>query len=206
MPRWSDGVGRTVLVAGIAGALFAGFLALTPRLTASQVALPTATTVTGPVATSLPGIADPVVAIPVDVQVTVTTEPVTVLPPTGEDSPESPGELPDPSFGGTIQMAVDARPAGAAAAEGILVEGEELQWRFTVENTSAEELWGTYVYLELHGPASCDQHHLLPGASTDCWIATTAVEGIHTAHAWATSWTLDRQVRATIQYSFEVTL
>lgn len=213
MPRWSDGLGRTIVIAAIAGTLFAGFLALTPRLTASTVdTVPTTTTVASAPESALPGIADPVVAVPVapvDVQVTVTTEPPVSESPDPSvqvDPSTTTTTIADPGFDGSIRLTVEARNAADAHAGGVFVEGDEIQWRFTVENVSDEELWGTYVYLELHGPAWCDEHNLQAGESTDCWIATTAVEGHHTAEAWATAWTIDRLVKDRIEYTFQVTL
>ena len=213
MTRWSDGLGRTIVIAAIAGSLFAGFLALAPRLTASesQTAQTVPDTTLPLLATSsLPGISDPVVAVPgapIDVQVTVTTDP------TGAADTTVPAEtatttttVPDPALDGTIGLAVEARNADDADVDGVLVEGDEIQWRFTVTNNSDEELWGTYVYLELHGPAWCEDTNLEPGASTDCWIATRAVEGSHTAQAWSTAWTTDRLVKDKIEYSFQVSL
>ena len=76
--------------------------------------------------------------------------------------------VPDPALDGTIELTVEARNADDADVDGVLVEGDGIQWRFTVTNTSDEELWGTYVYLELHGPAWCEDTNLEPGASTDC--------------------------------------
>ena len=214
MMRWTDGVGRTIIIAGIAGALFAGFLALTPRLTASNSSSVTPTTaVTSTAATSaLPSISDPVEAVPStgdDFDVTVTTDATTTTAPTttvttAGDSTTTTSTMVDGRHDGTISLAVEARGPRDAKEEGILVEGDEIQWRFLVTNESDRELWGTYVYLELHGPAWCDEHNLEPGESTDCWLVTTAVEGSHTAEAWATAWTLERQVAAEVRYSFTV--
>lgn len=206
MSRWSEGLGRTVIIAGIAGSVFAGFLALTPRLTAADVSGATDTSAPPAVESSLPGIADPVIAVPdrpVDVSVTVTTAPTEGPAERGTTTTTLPI---DPAFDGTIDLSVDARNATDADALGVLIEGDEIQWRFTLTNTSAEELWGAYVFLELHGAAWCDEHHLEPGGKTECWLATTAVEGIHTAEAWATAWTVDRIVKDQIHYTFEVTL
>lgn len=209
MNRWSDGLGRTIVIAGIAGALFAGFLALTPRLTAADVAAIPTTTASTSVVSSLPGISDPVVAVPttaLDVQVTVTTDPVTTTTVPLTD-PTTTSTLPvDPGYDGTIELTVEARNATDARPDGLLVEGDQIQWHFTVTNDSDEDLWGAYVYLELHGPAWCDDNRLAARESTNCWIATTAVEGSWTAEAWATAWTLDRIVKDQIEYSFDVTL
>ena len=217
MTRWSDGLGRTIVIAAIAGSLFAGFLALAPRLTASESqAAPAVTPTTSPLlaTSSLPGISDPVVAAPaepLDVEVTVTTEPpattVTTTPTTVPTVTRTGPEYgPVEAHDGSIELEVDARSASDADAAGVIVEGDEIQWRFTITNVSDEELWGAYVYLELHGPAACDETNLEPGDSTNCWIATTAVEGSHTAEAWATAWTTDRLVMDEIFYSFTVTL
>lgn len=210
MSRWSDGLGRTIVIAGIAGALFAGFLALTPRITAADVAATPTTTGPTSVASSLPGISDPVVPVPttaLDVQVTVTTDPVNTTTTMASDTDPTLTTLPpDPGYDGTITLGVEARNSTDAHARGLIVEGDEIQWRFTLTNESDEELWGAYVYLELHGPAWCDAHNLQPGESTDCWIATTAVEGTWTANAWATAWTVDRIVKDRIDYTFDVTV
>lgn len=213
MTRWSDGLGRTIIIAAVAGSLFAGFLALTPRLTASdsRAAVVTSTTQPSVVESTLPGISDPVVAVPApseNAQVTVTTEPpATTVTTNASDPVATSTTVPvDPAFDGSLELTVEARTADEAHAHGVIVEGDELQWRFTLSNVSDEELWGAYVYLELEGPAWCDEHNLQPGESTDCWIATTAVEGVHTAQAWATAWTLDHIVKDAIDYTFEVTL
>lgn len=212
MSRWSDGLGRTIIIAGVAGALFAGFLALAPRLTAGDTATASTTTLPAPAAsTSLPGISDPVVAVPGtsgDIAVTVTTEPPTTTTTTtvaATADADSPTTTSTPPLDGLIELSVDARSASNAHPDGLIVEGDQIQWRFTLRNVSDEELWGAYVFLELHGPAECEDHNLEPGEATDCWIATTAVEGTHTAEVWGTAWTLDRIVMDEMTYTFEVT-
>jgi hypothetical protein len=213
MNRLPDGIGRTIVIAVIAGGLFAGFLALAPRLTASETeAAPATSTSTLPLlaTSSLPGISDPVVAVPdtaPDVQVTVTTAPaLAASSTTSATAPAATSTTVVPPSDGSIELTVDARNASDADSDGAFVEGDEIQWRFQVTNTSDEELWGAYVYLELHGPADCDVHNLLPGESTDCWIVTSAVEGTHTAKAWATAWTTERIVADDLEFTFQVTL
>lgn len=212
MSRWPEGFGRTLFITVVAGSVFAAFLSVAPRLTAGSGDEATTTTGAVALATTLPSISEPVVAVPIvpsDVQVTVTSTPVRTDRPSGTTAigpSTTTTTIPDPAMDGSISIDVDARTAAEADENGIFVEGDQIQWRFTVTNESSEELWGAYVYLELHGPAPCDVRNLRPGRSTDCWIATRAVEGVHTAQAWATAWTLDRQVRAEISYSFEVIL
>lgn len=208
MTGWSDGLGRTIVIATIAGSLFAGFLALAPRLPASEAqpgGAMTATTM--PVRAALPGISDPAVAVPgepIDVQGTVITGAPTSTVPTDPTAVTT--IPPDPGFDGSIELTVEASNADDSNDTGILVEGDEIQWRFRLTNASDEELWGAFVYLELHGPTRCEAHNLQPGEYTDCWIATRAVEGTHVAEAWATAWTTDRIVKADLEYGFQVSL
>lgn len=202
--RLNDGAGRTAVIAGLAGLLFAGFLLLTPRLTASG------SDTTAPVATpsrpsGLPTISEPILVAtsPVDIQVTMTTPPTTV-PEHDYPAPAGPydqGLVADRAYDGTIRLRVEAQPA---ANDGPLSEGDQVTWRFTVDNMSDEQLWAVYVFLEFEGPATCDSLHLLPGGSTDCWITSTEYEGTWTAEAWATAWTLDRIVKDRIYYSYTV--
>ena len=229
MQRWSDGLGRTIIIAGIAGSLFAGFLALAPRLTASNATpAPGTPSPTAPLAESisLPSISDPVIAVPADPVDAVDPVETTATAPADSatngtmtiDTPliamatssttSTIAETPTtmlPALDGSITLTIERRVAGDSESAETFLEGEEIEWRFVVTNTSGEELWGTYAYLERHGEVPCDATNLQPGESTDCWIVTVAEEGIHTAEAWATAWTTDRLVAVEIDSTFEVT-
>lgn len=210
-----SGAGHTAVIATVAGLVFAGFIVLTPRLTTSNSDSP-GVTVAESASTSgvgLPEISDAAAAgpaVPLDIDVEIIQpepepEPQTEtssLPPT-----TPPSTMPiDPAAAGFVSMSVDAKGPRDAFATAIAVEGDEIEWRFHVENVSADEVWGVYVFLELHGPTRCEKRNLKPGEATDCWIATNAVEGTHTASAWVTAWTLDHIVADQLGYTFTVTL
>ncbi len=196
-------VGRTVLIAGVAALVFAGFLGLTPRLTGSgpENAAPTV------IGAGLPSLSDPVdtaPAEPLDIEVQI-VDPESAspsLPPTTSVTTLAI----DPGRAGFIEMGVQANGPRQAEGAVIAVEGDEIEWRFRVENIGGQELWGVYVFLELHGPALCEARNLKPGEMTHCWIATPAVEGTHGAQAWATAWTTEHIVSDQITYTFTVTL
>lgn len=178
MPRFPDGLGRTIFIALLAGVMFAGFLLVTPRLTAaSRDPNPTPTTLV----TSTTTVPTPTTTV---APVTTTTLAPTT---TTEALPEEEG------YDGRLGLTVEIASEGQGKDE--IFAGDETRWRFQVENLSGERLWGVFVYLELHGQAPCDQHILDAGESTDCWLTTRATEGIHLAEAWANAWTTEEMVK-----------
>jgi len=199
-------VGRTVMIALIAGVLFAGFLALTPRLTAgsqrTEAAGPPSVVTTAPDAGQV-SISDPGVSVS-------TTG---VLDGIDEDSIEevlveritttttrTPGPEPD----GSLTLFAELRGPRGGKATVILEDGDTVEWYFRVENSSGEELWGVYVYLEGLGHIWCDDTNLAPGAITECRATDSVWPGSNTAEAWATAWTTDHQVAAVITYEYFV--
>ncbi len=211
----SDNVGRTVMIAVIAGVLFAGFLALSPRLTAGSQA----TEPVGPasVPTTTPNviqnsISDPVVSVPdsalfdgqaedpVPVEQVEPTATTTVPVPTTTTTTVPSGPAPD----GTLTLSAEL-VGPRDGKETVILEDEDLvEWYFEVENSGDEELWGVYVYLEGFGHVWCDDTYLAPGSITDCWATESVWDGAHTAHAWATAWTIDRQVASIIAFDYFV--
>ncbi len=212
MTSEGDGVGRTVLIAVAAAVVFAGFIVLAPRLTATSSEEGAAAAAGPAVAGDLPNIGDTAPGsseAPLDIEVEITQP--EVLPPGTATSSQPPttslsAAAPQPPTPGMVALEVDAKGPREAVGTAIAIEGDEIEWRFHVENVSETELWGIYVYLELHGPTWCEHRNLRPGEATDCWIATNAVEGDHTAAAWVTAWTLDHIVADQLEYSFTVTL
>lgn len=182
MPRFPDGLGRTIFIALLAGVMFAGFLLVTPRLTAaSRDADPTPTTLD----TSTTTAATPTTTAPV----TTTTVTTTTLPPTTTTAalPEEEG------YDGRLALTIETASEGHGKNE--IFDGDEVRWRFQIENLAGETLWGVFVYLELHGQAPCDQHILAAGESTECWLTTRATEGVHMVEAWANAWTTEEMVK-----------
>lgn len=208
-----DGVGRTILIALVAGALFAGFLALTPRLTAgsqapeSDAASEGSTTT---VAATKDPISEPVVAIPAaelldgldeepptegDTDASISTTTTTTSTTTMANGPE-----PD----GSLTLTVELIGPREGKEQVILRDEDEVEWHFLVENSSSEELWGVYLYFETHGPVWCDATYLEPGDTTDCFASREVWAGQNTAEFWATAWTTEREVAARLMYEYMV--
>ena len=199
-------VGRTVVIALIAGVLFASFLALTPRLTAGSQR--TAAAGSPSVVTTAPdagrvSIWDPAVSVS-------TTG---VLNGIGEDSIEEilvervtttttlpPGPEPD----GSLTLSAELRGPRGGKETVILEDGDTVEWYFRVENSSGEELWGVYVYLEGLGHVWCDDTYLVPDGITECRATDSVWSGSNTAEAWATAWTTDHEVAAVTAYEYFV--
>lgn len=102
--------------------------------------------------------------------------------------------------GGSIDLDVAIEVVHKEGFDGMLAEGDQLEWTFTVTNDGDVRLWAPYVYLELHGPADCDHARsmLRPGQHTTCTITTNAVEGSHEAEAWLTSWSIEDYMAADV--------
>ena len=210
MNNMPDSVTRTVLIAVIAGALFAGFLALTPRLTAgtqtSATEGPAAVVTAIPELPELPAIsiADPVISVPeasyldgfeeepVEEEWIDETPVTTTMPASG------------PTPDGTLTLTVELLGPRDGKETVILEDEDMVDWHFRATNSSSEELWGVYVYLEGYGHVTCDDTYLAPGETTDCWAATKVWTGEQSADAWATAWTLEPQVADEISYDYYV--
>lgn len=214
MNRMPDNIGRTVMIAVIAGLLFAGFLAITPRLTASSKS-PEAG---GPavVVTTVPTVEEAIAAPTVEVPVEQSAprgafdvyEPETVeetwddeAPPADEPTDET---WPAPRIDGTLDLRVEVLGPRDGKEVAILSDEDMAQWHFEVVNTGPEGLWGVYVYLEGHGPVDCDDTYLAPGATTECWASDMVWAGEQTAEAWATAWTAVDEVAAEISFAYFV--
>jgi len=210
------------VIALIAGGLFTAFVLITPRFAATgsatprpepiEQSLPAAETQAAPTTTipvtQAPADGAPVEAVPA---IPTTTLPQSTAPgATIPTAPErDPIEMTRPSglhYDGTLALALELSADEASPDDDTFSRGDELTWRFRVSNVSDEELWGIFVFLELHGRASCDGSHLLPGETLDCWATTRAIDGTHVAEAWANAWTLDRQVAAALDHVFVVSL
>jgi hypothetical protein len=184
MTRLPDGIGRTIFIAALAGIMFAAFLLVTPRLTASTTADPPADSAT---TTSV---------APTTTMATTTTtraEPTTTTVVSRPTTPEP--RDPANGYDGTVTLGLYFEGEASRKEFGVIEQGDTIEWRLHVTNASDGTLWGVYAYLELHGPAKCEAHILEPGESTDCWVESRAVEGKHEAQAWVNAWTLTRMVK-----------
>lgn len=183
--RIPDGVGRTIFIAALAGIMFAGFLLVTPRLTASTGDAP-------------PGPDSPVETT-TTMATTTTTEAATSttipMTTTTTSPPTSTTLTPADGYDGTVELGLYFEGEADGKEAGLIEHGDTIQWRLHVTNASEGTLWGVFAYLELHGPVPCDDRILEAGESTDCWIESKAVEGSHTAQAWVNAWTLTRMVK-----------
>jgi hypothetical protein len=196
MTRLPDGVGRTIFIAALAGVMFAGFLLVTPRLTAST-GDQTPGAVGGTTSTSTAA------ATTTTTAATTTTVAATTTTTSLTTSTTEP-RLPVNGYDGTVELGVYFEGEADGKEFGVIEHGDTITWRLHVVNESAEKLWGVYAYLELHGPAACDDRILAPGESTDCWIETRAVVGSHQAQAWVNAWTLTRIVKDMVFTDFVV--
>lgn len=184
--RLPEGIGRTIFIAALAGVMFAAFLLVTPRLTASTGpgaggTAEDTTTTTGAVITTT-------TAAP---STTTVVAPATTVPVTPTTLPEAL----DPAYDGTVTLGVYVEGEGEGKEFGVVEDGDTIKWRLHVTNASDGTLWGVYAYVELFGPARCDAHILEPGESTDCWVSGRAFEGTLRAEAWVNAWTLTRMVK-----------
>jgi hypothetical protein len=207
----SDSTGRTAMIAVIAGVVFAAFLALTPRLTASQTAEPDVAAI---VTTTVPTptqreISEPVVAVSgLDAFDGFDADPVEeeVVPEEWADEPADEGESdkPAPIIDGSLTMTVELLGPREGKEVVIIEDGDTVQWSLRVTNTGTEKLYGVYAFLEGAGHAPCDTTRLTPGSTTQCGVTGEVWYGEHTAFAWATAWTTEIQVATEISYDFSV--
>jgi hypothetical protein len=171
MRRWSNGLGRTIVITVIAGALFAGFLVLAPRHGSTDLATAAATPVVSTTTASPPAIEaaegpEPIVeapGAPVD-------DPTIAATPGVRRNPV-PTSTPTASESGTT--ATVALTVEVTDSDDDPVESGDGDIQFTLSNDSDDES-GSSVNLELKGPTWCEDDHLAPGGSTSCWISTTA--------------------------------
>jgi len=187
------------MIAVIAGVVFAAFLALTPRLTASQT---TETDTAAVVATTVPEatqnvVSEPVVAVPgIDAFDGFDSEPVE-----DEDVPNAN----QPVIDGSLTMTVELL-GPLEGKEVVIIEDEDtVEWVFRVTNSGTEKLYGVYVFLEGAGHVWCDTTYLAPGTTTQCSTTDEVWYGDYTAFAWATAWTTEIQVATEISYDYSVT-
>jgi hypothetical protein len=202
-----DSVGRTAMIAVIAGVLFAGFLALTPRLTAgTQEAAGPAVVATTVPAVSQSVVADPVVAIPTsafdgwDRDVEAPEATVEVEEDWTDDEEDWTDERAEDD--GSLTLAVELRGPRDGKETVIISEGDIVEWFVRVSNTSGEKLWGTFVYLEGAGHVICPSTRLEVDAHMDCTVHDNVWGGEQTADIWATAWTTDRQVATSVAYDY----
>jgi hypothetical protein len=207
----SDSTGRTAMIAVIAGVVFAAFLALTPRLTASQT---TEVDTAAVVATTIPEatqnvISEPVVAVPgIDAFDGFDPEPVEeeVVPEEWIDEPvdEDVASPHKPVIDGSLTMTVEL--LGPLEGKEVAIIGDEdfVEWVFRVTNSGTEELYGVYVFLEGAGHVWCGATYLAPGTTTQCSITDEVWYGDHTAFSWATAWTTEIQVATEVSYDYSV--
>ncbi|MFH1104693.1 MAG: hypothetical protein V1757_07095 [Actinomycetota bacterium] len=206
MKRLPDGAGRTLFIAGLAGSIFAAFLVITPKLTTSGVDTVGESIGGVPAATVTPSVTTATAATtttPLAVTTTTTPPPTTTLPATTTTTMA--GEPMTPGFGydGTVRLSVTA--TGPPGNEWPAIrDGDQISWTFHVTNTTDQELWGVFVWLELVGRAQCEAHHLWPMGDTDCRVTSTAQAGEQTAEVWVDAWTTSRQVRDKVFFQYRV--
>ena len=199
------------MIAVIAGVVFAAFLALTPRLTASQTTEQDPAAV---VATTMPevtqdAISEPVVAV-ADVGAFDGFDPdpveEEVVPEEWIDEPaeEGPSNETTPVIDGSLTMTIELL-GPREGKEVVIIEDEDtVEWSLRVTNTGTEKLYGVYAFLEGAGHAFCDTTYLAPGSTAQCSITDEVWYGEHTAFAWANAWTTEIQVAAEISYDYSV--
>ena len=204
MNRLPDGAGRTLFIAGLAGSIFAAFLIVTPKLATGGAdvvgesigGVPAATV--APVTTTTAATTTSALAV----TTTTTPPPTTTLPATTTTTIA--GEPMTPAFGydGTVRLSVTA--TGPPGNESAIRDGDQISWTFQVTNTTDQELWGVFVWLELVGRAQCESHHLWPMGDTDCRVTSTAQAGEQTAEVWVDAWTTTRQVKDRVLFHYRV--
>jgi hypothetical protein len=216
MRSTNDSLGRTVMIAVIAGVLFAGFLALTPRLTAGSQTEDQI----GPAAVDAPGMAetavsDPIVAIPgvafdgfdggnsyVEQEADDGTD-------WSEDESSGDDEWADEDdsetvFDGSLGLTVEVFGPSDGKESVILNDYDIARFQITVDNESSEELWGLFVYLEGYGEVECGTSHLTAGDRVDCVAYDVVYSGTDTAEVWANAWTSEHQVGVEVAHDFYV--
>ncbi|MEX1208746.1 MAG: hypothetical protein WEE36_09150 [Acidimicrobiia bacterium] len=185
--RLPDGIGRTIFIAALAGVMFAAFLLVTPRLTAS-----TGPTTGGDGDASTTTTSARVTTTTAAPTTTTAAVPGTTLAPTPTTVPPL---SPEDGYDGTVTLGIYFEGQGDGKEFGVIEDGDQVTWRLHVTNTSDGRLWGVYAYVELYGPARCDTRILEPGESTDCWVEGRAFEGTQQVEAWVNAWTLTRMVK-----------
>jgi len=207
--RLPDGAGRTLFVAGLAGSIFAAFLIVTPKLTATGAdvvgesigGMPATTSVTSVTTTTTAATTTTAVAV----TTTTTPPPTTTLPATTTTTTTMTGEpmTPGSGYDGTVHLSVTA--TGPPGSEWSAIrDGDQISWTFHVTNTTDQELWGVFVWLEFVGRAQCEAHHLWPMGDTDCLVTSTAEAGEQTAEVWVNAWTTSRQVKDKVFFHYRV--
>ncbi len=190
--RLPAGTGRTLFIAALTGAIFAGFLLVSPKLSAvgtdagtTSTTPPAPTTSTGPTSTTAPAAATSTTTLASKATIPY-EEPMT------------------PRYGYDGSVALSVVYTGTNDDPALLVDGDRVRWHFDVTNQTEERLWGVFVWLELVGRAECDGHRVDPGRTLHCSISATAVAGDHVAEAWVNAWTSTRQVKDRVFVPFHV--
>jgi hypothetical protein len=163
---------RTAMIAVTAGVVFTAFLALTPRLTASETPEPDVAAV---VSTTAPerAISEPVVSVsgadafdgfdadPVEEEVGLEEWPDE----SGDEGLENENES---VIDGSLTMTVEVL-GPREGKEVVIIEDEDtVEWSLAVTNSGTEDLHGVFVYVEGAGPALCDTTYLAPGSTAQC--------------------------------------
>lgn len=199
MKRLPDGVGRTLFIAVIAGGIFAVFLMLTPKMTTSVGDVATAAVAGGDQATTttdeVPPSTPTTLTVPTSTTLATTTTTV-VATTTTEPEPGEIWEPMTPEFGydGTVRLTLHFEGAHGEALP-IMTDFDTVVWRLHVTNTTDQELWGVFAWVERAGRAYCDDHHLYGFGETDCWVSSTVYADDWVVDAWVNAWTTQRQVK-----------
>ena len=207
-PR-TDRFGPALRALALAAAVFALVAIIAPRLGITGSAK-SSTPASAPSPVATPARLDQVPEDPSAVggtEVTTTTMPeatTTTMPEATTTTMPEVTTTTVPPDGAAIELSIEMITGATDKESSMLAEGDPITWRLIIANVGDEHLWGAYAFLELHGPAWCEEHQLAPGAATSCWIDTIAVEGQHQAEAWATAWTQNRMVETDLRHDFVV--
>ena len=186
-------MGRTILITLLAAALFGVFLLVAPNLTASgsrTAAGPDAIT-TVAVSTTLPAGTMPTTSAP-ESTTTIPLTTTTTVPPQGWNPAAM---TPENGYDGSVSLASTVLGPDGSSEPAIIADGDAVDWRVVVTNSTSGELWGVYAWVEGFGRAYCDSRHLDAGESTECLATGTAYAGVTEVVAWVNAWTEDRQVK-----------
>ncbi|OFW66707.1 MAG: hypothetical protein A2Z12_08850 [Actinobacteria bacterium RBG_16_68_21] len=209
MQRIPSGVGRTVFIALLAGGIFGAFLLVTPKLAATRPSVPAASIVGDEAiessATTIPA-ATTTTSAPTSTTSTTVTSPAVAAPgAAGEPVVDEWGPMtPEQGYDGTVQLSVYLEGPLGGKEFSVVSDLDTVLWRLHVTNTTDQELWGVFAWLERAGRAPCDNHHLLPHGETDCWITTIAYADDTAAVAWVDAWTTTRRVTDKVVFPYQV--
>lgn len=189
-------MGRTILITLLAAILFGVFLLVAPKLTASgngsAVGPSTTTTATTPAETTTTTAPESTTTIPT----TTTTQ-----PPDGWNPAEM---TPANGYDGSVSLSSTVSGPDGASESAIIADGDAVDWRVVVTNSTSGELWGVYAWVEGFGRAYCDSRHLGAGESTECLATGTAYAGVTEVVVWVNAWTEVHQVKDKVLVEFPV--